>query len=89
MANEIFISLTQDDTGIAEALQNCIKELFGDAIKVNYYTSNELDGGIRHGENWFRWIIDQVKTCDFAFVLITPSSIQGHWVLWGSRRYLR
>jgi hypothetical protein len=82
MTNEIFISLTQDDTGIAEALASSIKELFDDKINVCYYTSNELDGGIRHGENWFSWILERVKKCDFAFVIMTPSSFQKPWILW-------
>ncbi len=82
MNNEIFISVTEDDIGIAEALQTSIKDLFGETINVSYYKSEKLDSGIRHGQDWFKWILDQVKKCDFAFVLMTPSSVEKSYILW-------
>jgi tetratricopeptide (TPR) repeat protein len=82
MAHEIFISLTHGDTQIAEALRDALAELFGDAVKVRFSTSQEIEGGIRHGEDWFEWIVDRVRECDFALVLITPTSVQKPWILW-------
>ena len=42
MNNEIFISLTHVDSGIAEALRSAIRELIGDTTKVYFSTSTEL-----------------------------------------------
>ena len=57
MERQIFISLTHQDTGIAEALSDAIKNLFGDIIRVYFSTSDKLETGIRHGEDWFQWIV--------------------------------
>ncbi len=82
MAHRIFISLTHHDNGIAEALRNALNQLFGDFFQVNFSTSQQLEGGIKSGEDWFQWIVAQVKECDFALVLITPSSVNKPWILW-------
>jgi len=82
MTHDIFISLTQQDTTIAEALRETLKTLFGDFLQVHFSTSKELAGGIRSGEDWFQWIVERVKQCDFALILITPSSVHKPWILW-------
>ena len=82
MAHGIFISLTHQDTALAEALRDILQALFGDFLQVHFSTSKELEGGIRSGEDWFQWIVDKVKGCDFAFVLITPASMHKPWILW-------
>jgi len=84
MAIEIFIILTKVDSGIAEALRTSINEVFETAINVHFFTSKELDGGIRHGDDWFKRILDLLQKCDFAYVLITPSSVDKQWILWES-----
>jgi hypothetical protein len=78
----IFVSLTNDDTAIADALREAVKRLVGDVVRLTYSTSLEHDGGIPHGEEWFRWISQQVRACDFALVLLTPRSVHKPWVLW-------
>jgi tetratricopeptide (TPR) repeat protein len=82
MAHSIFISLTQQDTPIAEALRHAIRRLLGDTVQVHFSTSKELSGGIRHGQDWFDWIVERVQQCDFAFILVTPASVQKPWILW-------
>jgi hypothetical protein len=82
MAHQIFVSLTHADTGIAEALRTALVTLFRDTVHVYFSTSKELDGGIRSGEDWFQWIVDRVQKCDFALILITPSSVNKPWILW-------
>jgi tetratricopeptide (TPR) repeat protein len=78
----IFVSHTHGDEPIVDALRDALGEIFGDFLKVTYSSSKELEGGIGHGEDWFKWIVQQVEQCDFAFVLLTPSSIQKPWILW-------
>ncbi len=82
MTPSIFISLTHRDTSIAEALDRALKALLGEDAAVYFSTSKELRGGIGHGENWFQWIVDKVKECDFSLVLITPASVQKPWIPW-------
>ena len=82
MSHKVFISLTQQDTPIAEALRQAFSELLGDLVKVVFSTSKHLESGIRHGEDWFEWIVKQVQECDFAMILLTPASVQKPWILW-------
>ena len=78
----IFISHTHGDQLIADALTVMVEGLFGKNLQVNYSSRKELDGGIAPGEDWFRWIVEQVQKADVALILLTPSSIQKPWVLW-------
>jgi tetratricopeptide (TPR) repeat protein len=82
MAHEIFISLTHHDAPIADALRAALGALLGETVIVHYSTSKELEGGIRHGEDWFQWIVARVRECDFALILLTPASAQKPWILW-------
>jgi hypothetical protein len=82
MANEIFISLAKEDTDIAKALETALKDLFGSTVKVFHAFSNKISGAPRHGEDWFKWILERLNTCDFAFVLISPISSQNPWIFW-------
>jgi tetratricopeptide (TPR) repeat protein len=79
---EVFISHTHSDAEIAHALSEAIQGVFGDLVTTSYSTKKELDGGIKPGEEWFRWIVERVRTADIAVILLTPSSTQKPWVLW-------
>ena len=79
---EVFISHTHADAEIANALSDAIKGVFGDLITTSYSTKKELDGGIKPGEEWFRWIVERVRAANIAVILLTPSSTQKPWVLW-------
>jgi tetratricopeptide (TPR) repeat protein len=78
----IFISHTHNDKALADALSELVEELFGDKVAVNYSSRKELDGGIGPGQDWFRWIVEQVSGTDVALILLTPGSIQKPWLLW-------
>ena len=78
----IFISHSHGDQPIADALAGLVNDLFGNKVTVHYSSKKELDGGIPPGEDWFRWIVEQVRQTDIAFVLLTPASIQKPWVIW-------
>lgn len=80
---KIFISHTHSDKEIADSINAAVVNLFGErVIDVEYSTKKESSGGIRPGEDWFDWIVDQVIESDVALVLLTPSSIQKPWILW-------
>jgi hypothetical protein len=79
---EVFISHTHADAEIAHALSDAIEGVFGDQIITSYSTKKELEGGIKPGEDWFRWIVERVSAANIAVILLTPTSIQKPWVLW-------
>lgn len=81
-AQSVFISHTHTDQAIAHAIRNAVQALFGDSVAVRYSTNKELDGGIKPGEDWFRWIGQQVREAKVALILLTPASVQKPWVLW-------
>ncbi|MEU4578692.1 toll/interleukin-1 receptor domain-containing protein [Nonomuraea sp. NPDC023979] len=79
----IFISHTEADGAIANAVSEAVTALFGaGAVSVVYSTSRELGGGVQFGENWFQWITTQVRTATVTLVLLTPTSVHKPWVLW-------
>jgi hypothetical protein len=79
---EVFLSLTSADSGIASAIRGVFRDCFGNQITVFDSTSRELGSGIRHGEDWFEWIAERIRRCDFAFFLITPMSADKPWIIW-------
>jgi len=84
MSKKIFISLTQKDAGLADAMSCAVEELYGGHVETFYSTKKELEGGIRGGDNWFQWIVEQVQSCDLAVILLTPNSVQKPWIMWES-----
>ncbi|HEV7277086.1 MAG TPA: TIR domain-containing protein [Devosiaceae bacterium] len=78
----IFISHTHTDEELAHAIRDAVEAMFGDAVAVRYSTNKELGGGIEPGDDWFRWIGEQVRESQVALILLTPSSVQKPWVLW-------
>jgi tetratricopeptide (TPR) repeat protein len=79
---EIFISHTHADEQIAHVLSDVVEGVFGDLLITSYSTKKDLDGGIKPGEDWFRWIVERVHAANIAVILLTPASIQKPWVLW-------
>jgi tetratricopeptide (TPR) repeat protein len=82
MAQEVFISLTAQDTPIAEALAEALQELFGETLQSHFSTSKQLGSGIGAGEIWFRWITERIEHCAAVLVLVTPASVNKPWILW-------
>jgi tetratricopeptide (TPR) repeat protein len=80
----VFISHTHSDQPIADALAELMQKLFGSKVTVNYSSRKELEGGIPPGDDWFRWIVEQVRNANAALILLTPASIQKPWVIWES-----
>jgi hypothetical protein len=83
-APNIFLSHTEADQPIADALSNSIDRLFRGRVSVSYSTQRGGERSIRAGEDWFRWIGDQVRTSRVTIVLLTPRSISKPWLLWES-----
>jgi tetratricopeptide (TPR) repeat protein len=81
-SQSLFISHTHTDQPIADAIRDAARSIFNNVVAVNYSTNKELDGGIRPGDDWFRWIGQQVRQSKVALILLTPASVQKPWVLW-------
>ncbi|MEV0764248.1 toll/interleukin-1 receptor domain-containing protein [Nocardia sp. NPDC050435] len=79
----IFISHTESDKAIADAVDDAVKSLFGvGAVTVVYSTSRELGSSVKFGEDWFQWIAKHVQTATVTLVVLTPTSVRKPWVLW-------
>jgi len=78
----IFISHTHTDKKISDAINEAIVNLFGNKMVRVVYSTKEDDGGIPHGNDWYEWIVEQVKEADIALILLTPNSIKSPWILW-------
>lgn len=75
----IFISHSHSDHRLAQRLQSLLEDVSDKKIQI--HRSSE-SGAIKTGEDWREWINEKVLSCDFAVVLLTPSSFRGRWVLW-------
>jgi tetratricopeptide (TPR) repeat protein len=78
----VFLSHTHDDAPIAHAIRDLFTEIFQNGVSVHYSTSKETGGAPLAGEDWFKWIVEQVTSSDCTLVLLTPSSIHKPWILW-------
>ncbi|HYQ00974.1 MAG TPA: toll/interleukin-1 receptor domain-containing protein [Polyangiaceae bacterium] len=77
----IFVSHTHGDVALVKAVETMIKTIFAEKVLVSFSSSKE-EGGIRTGYDWYRWIVQQVRECDVALVLLTPASVGKPWILW-------
>jgi hypothetical protein len=75
----IFISHSHSDHRLAKRLQSLLEDVSDKKLQI--HRSSE-SGAIKTGEDWRAWINEKVLSCDFAVVLLTPSSFRGRWVLW-------
>ncbi|MBV8837379.1 MAG: TIR domain-containing protein, partial [Alphaproteobacteria bacterium] len=78
----LFISHTQSDKPIADAIRDLVKALFGESISVKYSSDKEGGGGVGSGAKWTDWIVEEILDATLTFVILTPASAQKPWVLW-------
>lgn len=78
----VFISHTKADKKLADAWNKLLGDLLGDHVSVEYSSKKDAEGSPTAGENWFKWIADQVLECDVALVLLTPNSVNKPWIQW-------
>src|SRR3954468_4199646 len=77
----IFVSHTHGDVALVKAIETLIRTIFGERVLVSFSSSKE-EGGIKTGQDWYRWIVQQVRECHVALVLLTPASVGKPWILW-------
>jgi tetratricopeptide (TPR) repeat protein len=80
---KIFVSHAHIDAAIAAALKKLLVKIFDD-IEVDYSADLSAGGGIEAGANWLQWILDKVRSCNLAVVVLTPESLSRPWLMWES-----
>lgn len=83
MIVKIFVSHAHIDAAIAAALKTLLVKIFDD-IEVDYSADLSAGGGIEAGANWLQWILDKVRSCNLAVVVLTPESLSHPWLMWES-----
>ncbi|GAA0947124.1 toll/interleukin-1 receptor domain-containing protein [Virgisporangium aurantiacum] len=82
MALNIFISHAHVDAPLAEAVKTLLDDVFDNEVAVAYSSDQSVGGGIAAGANWLQWIVDEVRRCDIAIVMLTPESLNRPWLMW-------
>lgn len=72
MRQKAFISYSQDDRGVAEALA---REL--ESARIDYFFDTKE---IRWGDSINNQIDEAIRSSTFIIVIISPSSIRSHWI---------
>ncbi len=78
----LFLSHSHGDHEVANALKDLVEGCFPGHIEVRSSSSSPASGGIGAGSDWLDWIHDQIRTCRFTAVLLTPRSIDKPWLMW-------
>lgn len=80
----IFISHYHQDKDLADAISELLTETFPKRVRVTYSSSADVEHGVRPGDNWFDWILNEIKNSKIAIIALTKRSIDKPWVLWES-----
>jgi len=80
----IFVSHAHSDEPLVKALAELFEKLFDGKIKPLNFSSRKdtKGGGIDPGDDWFGWIVEQVRDADYVFIVLTPNSSGKPWVIW-------
>ncbi len=80
---KVFVSHAHADAALAAAVQTLIGMVL-DEVDVDYSSDPSAGGGIEAGTNWLQWILDKIRSCDLAIVVLTPESLSRPWLMWES-----
>ena len=75
----VFISHSHQDAKLAGRFVGLLKAITADLVNVGV---SSKPGSIPPGSNWIEWIHGEVANAQTSFILLTPSSFAGKWVLW-------
>jgi hypothetical protein len=73
----VFISHIADEGPVAIALKDFLREAFADNLKV--FVSSDYES-ITSGEEWFRAIVEAIKSARIVLVLLSPMSVNRRWI---------
>lgn len=77
----IFVSHSTSDKALADGLTDAIEGLCPGRIDV-YHSSRDGSRGVSAGDEWFKWILREVRQADVTIVLLTPASLERPWLMW-------
>ena len=79
----VFVSHATTDRVIVDLLDELFKKTYGPGnIKLKYSSSKMSSDGIPFGDDWYQWILQEVKNCEIALIVLTSNSINKPWILW-------
>ena len=76
---KVFISHSHRDAKLAGRFEEFLTTTTSKHVEVK---RSSKEGSIEYGNSWIDWIHDQVAEAEATFILLTPSSFAGKWVLW-------
>ena len=80
---KVFVSHATTDTKLVDSLKDLFEKSYGAGNVSFLYSSSKLSGsGIPSGDDWYNWILKEVRACDIALIVLTPNSINKPWLLW-------
>ncbi|MCB1899107.1 toll/interleukin-1 receptor domain-containing protein [Cognatazoarcus halotolerans] len=79
----IFISHCSEDKAIVDELIRLLENTAtSSANEIRCSSDDSGEKGIPGGEEWFKWIVNEINSCSVALVVLTKRSISRPWVLW-------
>lgn len=80
MQHTIFISHNNCDQEIAEIVANSLQRITLHQIQPWFSSDISADGGLKPGNIWLNEILNKITQSKAVIVLLTPNSIDSHWV---------
>lgn len=80
MSKQIFISHSEPDKPLIDALKKLIRNVFDNSVSL-HISSEKGKEGVGAGEEWKIWISEKVTESDIVLVVMTPCSVERHWVM--------
>lgn len=81
---KIFASHSTADKPLVDALATLIRVAFVEPVQICYSSASVSEGGPQSGEDWFEWILSQVRMSQMTIVMLTPPAKARPWLLWES-----
>ena len=78
----VFLSHDSDDAQLAEAFDNLLRACSGGFVRTFRSSDRTGQSGIPYGDDWFKWIMEHLKSCSDVVALLTPRSADRPWILY-------
>ena len=81
MSKKVFVSHSEPDKPLVDALAKLIKDIFGSLVSLSISSEKTGEEGLEAGETWKEWIHQRITEADIVLVVMTPYSIKRPWVM--------
>jgi hypothetical protein len=79
---KIFVSHSNVDRPLVDALRDLIRGTFSEPVEVMYSSASVASGGISAGQSWLDWVLKQIHQSKMTIVVLTPLSKARPWLMW-------